>query len=149
MKLEEAINQKKFKNEWQKATINIIYTYSWMTTHIRAFLKTYGVTLQQYNVLRILRGAHPKPISTSTIRERMMDKMSDASRIVDRLEKKGLIIKQICTHDRRLVDILISPKGLDLLAEVDKEGEKLEVGRSVLSETEAMLLNNLLDKLRT
>ena len=148
MKLEEAINQRKFKNEWQKATVNIIYTHNWMMNNIKIFLKFYGVTIQQYNVLRILRGAYPKPISTSSIRKRMLDKMSDASRIVDRLYKKELVIKQVCSKDRRLVDIMISKKGLDLLGQIDEKGEYLEVDHDLLTQAEVTQLNELLDKIR-
>lgn len=148
MKLEEAIQQKRFSHEWQKATLNIIYTSNWLEERIKKSLKKYGVTLQQYNVLRILRGQHPNPITTSIIRERMLDKMSDASRIVDRLHKKGLAVRTPCPFDKRLVDIVISDKGLELLSAVDLEKEQMEFLLNNLTEEEAHTLNTLLDKAR-
>jgi DNA-binding MarR family transcriptional regulator len=148
MKIEEAINQKQFKNNWQKATLNILYTNNWIQNQVKLFLKPYGVTQQQFNVLRILRGQFPKPLTTSVIRKRMLDKMSDASRIVERLYKKGLVERQICPADKRLVDVLISEKGLNVLAAIDENSEKLDFSKTSLTEGEALLLSDLLDKLR-
>ena len=148
MKIEEAINQKKFKNNWQKATLNILYTNNWIQNQVKLFLKPYGVTQQQFNVLRILRGQFPEPLTTSVIRKRMLDNMSDASRIVERLYKKGLVERQICPADKRLVDVLISEKGLNVLAAIDENSEKLDFSKTSLTEGEALLLSDLLDKLR-
>jgi DNA-binding MarR family transcriptional regulator len=148
MKLEEAIHQKKFVHQRQKALINILYTNNWMVSKIKTSLKSFGITMQQYNVLRILRGQHPKPITTSTIRRRMLDKMSDASRIVDRLHKKELIIRSTCPSDKRLVDVVISEKGLQLLDIISKHTNQLEDITSNLTEEEATTLNELLDKIR-
>lgn len=148
MKLEEAIQQKKFVHEWQKATINIIYTSNWLAGKIKKNLKKHKLTVQQYNVLRILRGQNPNPITTSVIRERMLDKMSDASRIVDRLAKKDLLVRTTCPTDKRLVDILISQKGLDLLSIIDLEKEQMEFLLNNLTQEEAETLNMLLDKAR-
>lgn len=148
MKIEEAINQKKFRNNWQKATLNLLYTNNWMTNQIKNILQPYGITQQQYNVLRILKGQFPKPLTTSVIRERMLDKMSDASRIVDRLYKKGLVNRQTCLTDKRLVDVIISPKGLELLGNIDQKADQLDLTRRNLSAEEAIQLNNLLDKIR-
>lgn len=148
MNLEEAIQQKKFAHEWQKATINVIYTSNWLEERIKKTLKKFGITLQQYNVLRILKGQYPHPISTSNIRKRMLDKMSDASRIVDRLHKKGFLVRQTCPSDKRLVDIVIHQNGLDLLAQIDKEREQVDFILNNLTEEEAFTLNILLDKAR-
>lgn len=148
MKIEEAINQKKFRNNWQKATLNLLYTNNWMTNQIKNILQPYGITQQQYNVLRILKGQFPKPLTTSVIRERMLDKMSDASRIVDRLYKKGLVNRQTCLTDKRLVDVIISPIGLELLGNIDQKADQLDLTRRNLSAEEAIQLNNLLDKIR-
>lgn len=148
MKIEEAINQKQFRNNWQKATLNIIYTNNWMQNQIKVFLKPYGITQQQFNVLRILRGQFPEPLTTSVIRERMLDKMSDASRIVERLHKKDLVERKTCPSDKRLVDVLITEKGLDILASIDEKSEKLDFSKTNLTEDEALLLSDLLDKLR-
>lgn len=148
MKIEEAINQKHFRNNWQKATLNIFYTSNWMQNQVKLFLKPYGITSQQFNVLRILRGNFPEPLTTSVIRERMLDKMSDASRIVERLHKKGLVERKTCPSDKRLVDVLIHEKGLKLLAAIDENSEKLDFSKTNLSADEALLLSDLLDKLR-
>ena len=114
MTLEKDINQTRFRNEHQKATVNIIYTNNWLMERIARILDAAGITSQQYNILRILRGAG-QPLSTSQIRQRMLDKMSDSSRIVDRLILKGMVKKNDCKSDKRLVDIVITDKGLKLL----------------------------------
>ncbi len=150
MRIEEAIKQKTpFKSERQKAVVNLIYTHNWLVGQQKAFFKTYDITLQQYNVLRILRGQHPNPISTSEIRERMLDKMSDVSRIVDRLVKKDLVTRQVCKSDKRLVDVFIHENGLCLLDQIDEINAQTELLTSSLTEEEARQLNYLLDKMRT
>ena len=148
MKLEDAIKQKSFKSEGHKLNLNIIHTYSWLTNQQKGYYEQYGLTMQQYNVLRILRGHYPEPYSTHMIRERMLDKMSDVSRIVDRLCKKGLVISTKCASDKRLVDVVISDKGLSLLKEMDVSIEKLSELFSNLSSSEQVTLNELLDKIR-
>lgn len=149
MSLEEDIKQEKgFRNEHQKALVNILYTDGWLRGSLRELLHPHDLTNQQYNVLRILRGSHPLPLSTSAIRERMLDKMSDASRIVDRLCKKGLTERNTCSLDKRLVDVLITDKGLELLALIDGKEQGFERILANLSEEEAKALNTLLDKAR-
>jgi DNA-binding MarR family transcriptional regulator len=148
MKIEEAINQKHFRSDWQKATINLLYTHNWIENQIKMFLKPYEITQQQFNVLRILRGQYPKPITTSVIRERMLDKMSDASRIVDRLCKKELASRKICPSDMRLVNVVITQKGLNLLQDIDLHTDKLDIAQENLTREEAIQLSNLLDKMR-
>ncbi|MDX2248465.1 MAG: MarR family transcriptional regulator [Bacteroidia bacterium] len=149
MKLEDAIKQKTpFKSIWQKVMVNILYTHNWLTDMHKDIFKPYGITPQQYNVLRILRGQHPNPVSTCTIRERMLDRMSDVSRIVDRLVKKKLVVRQICMTDKRLVDVVISESGLALLADVDAKSDEMDHSLANLTETEAQQLSDLLDKLR-
>ena len=148
MKIEDEIHQKQFRNEYQKATINIIYTYGWLTTRLKQFLSNYDITLQQFNVLRILRGQHPGSISTSVIRDRMLDRNSDASRIVDRLHRQGLVDKQPCPSDRRLVDVRISDKGMKLLETIDKKQDELDNLVGNLTEDEVKEFNRLLDKTR-
>jgi len=148
MKLEEAIKQTTFQSDYQKATLNLMYTNNWLVNQIRSLLKGYGITMQQYNVLRILRGQFPNPISTAAIRERMLDKMSDASRIVDRLYKKRLLKRNTCPNDKRLVDVVVSKKGLTLLKLMDREVLLLDELLSPLSCEEVKLLNHLLDKIR-
>lgn len=147
MGIEKDINQSKFRNHHQKVTINIIYTAGWILEKIKIILDTEGITSQQYNILRILRGS-PTPLSTLQIRERMLDKMSDSSRIVDRLVKKELVKKKICITDKRLVDVSITKKGLKLLDQLDKMNNQMDGIVSSLSELESKTLNKLLDKIR-
>ena len=147
MSLEEDISQPVFRNEYQKGIINIIYTYNWMNEKMKKLFDSEGVTAQQYNILRILRGA-AKPISTLQIRERMLDKMSDTSRIVDRLVLKGLAQKSTCKNDKRLVDVSISSKGKKLLEKIDKYENDMDAILSNLTDAEAKTLNKLLDKIR-
>lgn len=148
MKIEEEIKQSTFKSEHQKAHINLIYTSGWVQQAQAALFKPYGVTLPQYNVLRILRGQHPKPATISLLIERMLDKTSNASRIVDKLEAKGLVTRKQCPDDRRTVDVLITNKALALLKEMDGLEGGIKTGISSLSEQEAQDLNRLLDKIR-
>lgn len=147
MALENEINQRKFRNEYQKARINIIYTYNWLSEKISSTFVEWDVTQQQFNILRILRG-EGKALSTMQIRQRMLDKMSDTSRIVDRLVKKGLVKKSPNTEDRRLVDVVITPKGKKLLEKIDPFEDHADKFMSSLSEEETKTLNDLLDKLR-
>ncbi len=147
MGISEDIKQDKFKSNHQKALINILYTSNWLTERIRVFLSEAGLTTQQFNVLRILRGSYPTPLSTLKIRERMLDKMSDTSRIVDRLVIKKLVSKDTCASDKRLVDISITERGLALLAELDKT-EGTEELLKILKPEEAAQLSDLLDKIR-
>ena len=147
MGLEKDISQGTFRNEYQKGVINLIYTYNWMNEKMKARFDKENITGQQYNILRILRGAG-KPISTLQIRERMLDKMSDTSRIVDRLVLKGLAKKNICKNDKRLVDVSISPKGKNLLEKMDQYEKEMDAILGNLSQLETKTLNNLLDKIR-
>lgn len=147
MGIEKDINQAKFRNAYQKAGINLIYTYNWMTEKMKLLFEQYGLTPQQFNILRILRGAG-EPISTLQIRQRMLDKMSDTSRIVDRLIIKGLVKKITCKSDKRLVDVSITEKGKKLLIKMDEHEKDMDEIFSNLSDNEARTLNILLDKIR-
>ena len=148
MSIEKEIQQSKFRNDYQKAIVNLIYTYNWVIEKNKQFFEKGDITMQQYNILRILRGAG-KPLSTLQIRQRMLDKMSDTSRIVDRLLKKGLVQKVICETDRRLVDVSISEKGTQLLTEMDQHNSELDAILGNLNEEETKMLNQLLDKIRS
>ena len=147
MSLEKDINQYKFRNEHQKSIINLIYTYNWMNERMKVFFDRFDITGQQFNILRILRGAGT-PISTLQIRQRMLDKMSDTSRIADRLLAKGLVKKGICKTDKRLVDISITDRGKKLLEQADKYQDQLDGIFGNLNEAEVKVLNKLLDKVR-
>ena len=147
MSIEKDIQQSKFRNEYHKTVVNLIFTYNWITEKTKQFFEKGDITSQQYNILRILRGAG-KPLSTLQIRQRMLDKMSDTSRIVDRLVKKELVQKVICKTDRRLVDVTITDAGLQLLDKLDSYNEQMDAMLESLSEEEAKMLNQLLDKIR-
>lgn len=148
MKLEDEIKQKKFKDEYHKLAVNLIYTHGWLLNHQSAFFKKFGITGAQYNILRILRGQHPGPASINLLKERMLDKMSDASRLVERLKSKGLVEREICPDDRRKVEVKITEKGMDLLAEMDKIEDQFEKLFKGIKSGEAKTLNELLDRLR-
>lgn len=147
MTLEKDINQQVFRSEYQKAIINLIYTFNWVNEKINRRFEPFDITQQQFNILRILRGAG-EPLSTLQIRQRMLDKMSDTSRIVDRLVKKGMVKKSVCREDRRLVDVLLTDKGKKLLQSMDSMNEEMDSVFKYLSNDEAKLLNVLLDKIR-
>lgn len=149
MILEKEIQQvKPFRNNYHKASVNLIFTGKWMIQFHSDVFKKYDLTFQQYNILRILRGRNPGVSTVKLIRERMLDRMSDASRIVEVLRKKKLVDRNICDEDRRKMDVVITQKGLDLLAEIERENERMDKRLSALNEEEIVLLNNLLDKVR-
>ena len=148
MSLEKDIKQTKFRNEHHKGVINILYTYNWMMERQKLFFEEENITPQQFNILRILRGAAPQPISTLQIRERMLDKMSDTSRIVDRLVLKGLADKKTSSSDKRLVDIIITDSGREVLERIDNRHDEIDGLLRELTNEEAKTLNILLDKIR-
>lgn len=148
MGIESDIKQKKFGTENEKALINILYTASWIdTTNIKRF-KPFGITSQQFNVLRILRGSHPKKLMLNDIASRMIDKNSNATRLVEKLRANGLVTREQCPENRRQVDIAITNKGLDLLAEIDTQTDNWLKNFKNLTVQEFKALNDLLDKLR-
>ena len=148
MKLEEEIKQKKFRNEYHKLAVNILYTHGWLVNHHAEHLKKSGITGAQYNVLRILRGQYPNPASVNLLKERMLDKMSDASRLVERLLQKDLVDRKICPDDRRRVEVIITERGLNLLKELDQKDDEFDVLFKSLDENEVKATNDLLDKMR-
>ena len=149
MKLEYEIKQgKPFKDEYQKLAVNLLYTSSWVRNINSGFFKRYNISSQQYNILRILRGQYPKPVSVNLLIERMLDKMSNASRLVEKLRQKGFVARTESETDRRRADVIISDKGLKLLEELDIQMVKFEDNFKTLSEAEAKKLNSLLDKMR-
>jgi MarR family transcriptional regulator, 2-MHQ and catechol-resistance regulon repressor len=148
MGIEKDIQQTKFRNAHQKAAINLIYTLSWMRDKTRCIFDAEEITSQQFNILRILRGSFPQPLSTLQIRERMLEKMSDTSRIVDRLIAKGLVKKVTCKTDRRLVDVIITDKGKKLLERLDEKQDLIDGVLGNLSEKDANILSDLLDQIR-
>ena len=148
MRIEEEIKQTKFRSEQHKALINVIYTANWINSIHTRVLKKHGISPQQFNLLRILRGQYPKPATVNLLIERMMDKMSNASRLVDKLTTKKLVERTQCENDRRAVDVLITRKGLNLLSALDKEEKHMKEAYAELSEPDAKALNRILDKMR-
>lgn len=147
MGIEKEIQQSSFRNEFQKLAINLMYTANWLNERISRMLLKEEITQQQYNILRILRGSD-HPLSTLQIRERMLDKMSDTSRIVDRLICKELVQKNACQSDKRLVDIILTDKGLALVNKLDLLDTQLDALLNGIDEKEAVIANQILDKLR-
>ena len=147
MGIEQDIQQTNFRNEFQKMGINLLFTANWLNEQIGKMFSEEGVTQQQYNILRILRGS-ATPLSTLKIRERRLDKMSDTSRIVDRLIAKELVLKNTCEKDKRLVDITLSPKGLSLVDQLDRFNDRIDALLKGVNESEAKTMNQILDKIR-
>lgn len=148
MSIEKDIKQEKFNSEFEKAAINILFTGSWLYNLNASRLKKFDITPEQFNVLRILRGNHPKTMMLADITCRMIDKSSNATRLVEKLRQKGLVEREICEGNRRQVDISITDKGLDLLKKIDKQAEEWNVILNSITKTEAKELNRILDKLR-
>ena len=148
MRLEEELQQKKFSSEILKAILNIEFTGNWLDAEANRVLKPFDISSQQYNVLRILKGQGDNAISVNNIMSRMINKMSNASRLVEKLRQKELIERVTCENDRRQVDIRITAKGLKLLVESGKGMSKFDNMKSKLTEKEARVLNELLEKIR-
>ena len=148
MSLEKEIKQEKFQTEFEKAAVNILFTAGWLHNINSSRLKPHSITPEQYNVLRILRGSHPKALMLADVTCRMIDKNSNATRLVEKLRQKGLLKREICENNRRQVDISITDKGLSSLKKIDSEAEAwLETLKSI-TRTDALELNRILDKLR-
>ncbi|MEJ6735676.1 MAG: MarR family transcriptional regulator [Flavobacteriales bacterium] len=148
MRLEEELQQDGFQSEHQKAVLNILFTSNWLESYSARVLKPFGISSQQYNVLRILKGQGTNAISVNNIMSRMIDKMSNASRLVEKLRKKEFIERVTCEHDRRQVDVRITETGIALLKEADKEMNKFDGMKDKITEKEAVSLSKLLEKIR-
>lgn len=149
MDIEKEIGQSvSFKSALHRAAVNVLYTASWLHMKNSESLKPYDLTPQQFNILRILRGQHPKPATVNLLMQRMLDKSSNASRLVDRLLEKGFVTRQTNKQDKRAVDVFITAKGLEVLGSIDKNIGILEYHLTGVSEEEAATLSALLDKLR-
>lgn len=150
MKLEEAIKQNKnFTNPYHRMVVNLIFTANWLQKNIALKLKPFGLSVQQFNLLRILRGQYPNPCTLGMVQERMMDPMSNATRLVDKLLDKGLVQRYQCQDNRRKVDIVITAKGLDLLSQTDYIVTEFDQIYKTLTPEEANQVGELLDKLRS
>lgn len=148
MNIEAEIKQRSFKDVYHKLYINLVYTAGWLQIRQAAVFKKYGLTLPQYNILRILRGQHPNPATVNLLIERMLDKTSNASRIVDKLVAKGLVTRCQCPTDRRTVDVLITEAGLATLKQIDEVEGTQPQSLQNLTQGEAEALSHLLDKIR-
>jgi MarR family transcriptional regulator, 2-MHQ and catechol-resistance regulon repressor len=140
--------QSRFENEQQKAMLNVLFTANWFRTAQTAFFKPYGISPQQYNILRILRGAKDR-MKMQSVKERMIDRAPNATRLTDKLIAKGLVERERCAEDRRVIYARISAKGMELLAEIDRVNK--EDGQRYLSglpEADALAINRILDKWR-
>ena len=148
MSLEEQIKQASFANLAEKAFVNISFTQSYLSSEINTSFKEHNVSIQQYNVMRILKGQDPKPVSMNDISDRMIDKMSNASRLVEKLRTKELIKREQCLFEKRQLDICLTEKGKKMLKLLTDKINAIIADHSHLSEEEFMQLNSLLDKLR-
>ncbi|MFN4973054.1 MAG: MarR family winged helix-turn-helix transcriptional regulator [Bacteroidota bacterium] len=149
MKIEEEIKQsKRFPSDHERLIVNILFTASWLEGITIQRLKPYGISPQQFNVLRILRGASPKPVALHVITQRMIDKNSNATRLVEKLRLKGLVKREICATNRRQVDITITNKGYELLAELDKTADQWLKRFEHITMQQITQLNDLLDSIR-
>ncbi len=149
MKLEEEIQQKQgFKDPWEKAVLNTIYSGNWLYGRQYQFLKPFGISPEQYNILRILKGQLPESASVNLLKSRMLDKMSNASRLVEKLRKKSLVERKECPEDRRCVEVNITNEGLELLNRIFASQTRAKDNYPQISEEEADILNRILDKMR-
>lgn len=148
MGIEDRIKTSRFQDDWHKATINVLFTNNWLTNLLEERASRLSITLQQFNVLRILRGQYPKPASNATIRERMINSTPDISRLVERIVTKGFVTRTKNKTDKRAVDLLITEKGLQLLEELEADMNLSTILSENLTTQEAQLLSDLLDKMR-
>lgn len=148
VRLQKEVKASKFENIFQQVLVNVIFTYHWSTQNVKEVLEPFGITQQQYNVLRILRGQYPSPATVTLIKSRILVKMSDTSRIVHRLIQKGYVEKSINNCDKRAVDIIISDRGLSLLKKMDKDIDFSKFIIPNITQEEAEQLNILLNKMR-
>jgi len=148
MRLEEEIHTSKFVSEVQKAAINLLFTSHWLHTKINSYLKPFGFTHEQFNVMRILKGKHPEKMCVKNIGMRMIEKNSNVPRILDRLEKKGWIVRQQSVEDRRETETSLTSLGIEMLAKASKNIAFHQSSMMKLDEKTALELNTILEKIR-
>lgn len=146
MKIEDAIKSS-FKSPRQKALVNIRYTSNFLAQKQNLFMGEYDLTMPQFNILRILRGAK-KAIAVNIVKERMVEKSPNTTRLMDKLIDKGLINRTRCSDDRRVVFVEISEKGLEILSDIDKHFETNDIFQVSITDEEALVLSDILDKIR-
>ncbi|MBX7094937.1 MAG: MarR family transcriptional regulator [Flavobacteriales bacterium] len=148
MKIEDEIKQKKFASEFHKAQVNILFTSSWLGAQMMHILKPHGISSQQFNIMRILRGQYPNPAPLKLLTERMIDRMSNTSRLVEKLVQKKLVERKVCKDNRRQIDIVLTEKGMTLINLVSEDVDKYFKKVQIITNEEAKELNRILDKLR-
>ncbi len=148
MKLEDEINQKKFTDEWAKVAVNVIYTGNWLSDIIAATLKPYKINEQHFNILRILRGCYPNSMCPGEMKEVLINKKGDLTRLLDKLVKMDYVERYVNDENRRMVNLKIKNNGLSLLKQLDEPMKTIQATKKNLTEEEAKILNGLLDKLR-
>ncbi|WP_439880580.1 MarR family winged helix-turn-helix transcriptional regulator [Pontibacter sp. MBLB2868] len=148
MRIEDEIHQEEFKNDHRRLLANLLFTNNWVNQQLMPFFKELGLTLQQHNVLGILRGQHPKPVCFGDIQNRMVDRNSNVTRLIDKLIEKGYATRDICAANRRMIEVRVTEKGLQKLKQVDDKFPELFAKFHNLSKEEAVLVSNMLDKLR-
>lgn len=148
MKLEDYIQSKKFQSEWHKATVNVLFTNKVLVKELENRASRAHITLQQFNVLRILRGQFPNPASNLLVKQRMISSTPDISRLIDRLVSKNLVSRKQSSKDKRAVSLLITEEGLQLLEELETDMTLHDILTDNLTEDEARTLNHLLDKMK-
>ncbi len=150
MKLEEELKMLQFSSIFHKASVNILFTGHWLESKMQQSFKTYGITIPQYNVLRILRGRKGEPMSAFDIQERMIHRTSNVSRILEKLVEKKLVTRLHCNDNRRKIDVYITEAGLSLLQEADKVTVEInEKFSHIMDAKEAHDFNFWLDNLRS
>ncbi|WP_156306905.1 MarR family winged helix-turn-helix transcriptional regulator [Sphingobacterium endophyticum] len=147
-KIEELVKVRQFASPWHRATINIIYTNNWLNVMLEKRAGAKQITLQQFNVLRVLRGQYPNPVTNNLLKERLLTKTPDISRLVDRIVSKGLVSREKNSVDKRAVDLLITDKGLELLQEIENDMMLDDVLPANITEQDCLMLSELLDKFR-
>jgi DNA-binding MarR family transcriptional regulator len=150
MTIEQDIKQATFKTNLEKAVVNVLYTYNWLRDHSQDIYKPFGLKIQHYNILRILKGKYPAATSPGEIKEVMLDKSPDLTRLLDKLVEMNLVDRELCPENRRKMDVRITNQGIELLNVLMKRQENLYADLAErVSEDEANMLSNLLDKIRS
>jgi len=147
--LEEELKQRRYVNIHQKAHLNVLFSANWLITQTKEVLKPYDITHQQFNVLKILKGKYPNTCAVHDIKEVMIDRGPDLTRLLNRLIKKGYVTRNVCEENRRKLDIAITEEGIKLIKEIDPKLKKQFIDHPVISEEEANELNRILDKMRS
>ncbi|WP_242922170.1 MarR family winged helix-turn-helix transcriptional regulator [Pontibacter liquoris] len=148
MRIEDEIKQKEFKDDYRRLLVNLLFTNNWVNQQVMPFFRRHGLTLQQHNVLGILRGQHPEPVCFGDIQCRMVDRSSNVTRLIDKLIEKGYATRDICQANRRMIEVRLTEKGIRKMQEVDEASAQLYKQFHNLNQEEAVLVSRMLDKLR-